>query len=172
MDKKTNMRNEDTSPLSAEALKALNQQAKESPRLRQHQNLHPTHKDPCQRLLNAIQTDSYIRPHRHLLDPKPETLIAVTGRFALLTFDDHGTLQLVEHFASEMHGGGKQCAVGVEIAPETWHCVIALCPDAILLEVKPGPFNPEAAKEWASWAPVEGSREAMEWLAAMKTKIQ
>jgi cupin fold WbuC family metalloprotein len=48
---------------SVEGLDLLVTQAKNSPRLRQHKNIHLDYADPCQRLFNSIEPDSYIRPH-------------------------------------------------------------------------------------------------------------
>ena len=159
---------QDKPALSPEGITELVIQAGSSPRLRQHRNLHHDHQDPCQRLLNAICQSSYIRPHRHSQDPKVETLFAVTGGFVLITFDDDGEVTLIQPFASEHHGGGSECPAGVEIAPGTWHTVLAMTDHAVLLELKPGPFNPDAAKEWAAWAPEEGSEQASVWLAAIR----
>lgn len=84
-------------------LGTLNEEAAQSPRSRQHRNIHQNHEDPCQRFLNAIGMDSYIRPHRHALDPKTETLVAVRGMFALVTFEDDGVVQEVIRFGTEKY---------------------------------------------------------------------
>ena len=62
----------------------LHDQAKASPRLRQHLNIHASHEAPFQRLFIAFGLDSYVRPHRHHLVPKDETLIAVQGLLGVL----------------------------------------------------------------------------------------
>lgn len=69
---------------------SLHGQAKASPRLRQHLNIHASHKAPFQRLFIAFGLDSYVRPHRHHLVPKDETLIAVQGLLGVMVFDDTG----------------------------------------------------------------------------------
>jgi cupin fold WbuC family metalloprotein len=56
----------------SEYLDELSGLAKVSPRLRQHRNIHTSYDDPCQRLFNAIEPESYIRPHRHAADPRDE----------------------------------------------------------------------------------------------------
>ncbi len=50
---------------SVELLGLLMTQAKNSLKLRQHSNIHLDYADPCQRLFNAIESDSYIRPDHH-----------------------------------------------------------------------------------------------------------
>lgn len=137
-----------------------------SPRKRMHQNLHESYSDPCQRLLNAISSDSYICPHRHALDPKLETLICLKGRLGVLLFDDSG--KVTEKLVIGQGGHGELPSAGVEVAPSTWHTVVSLEPWSILLEIKAGPFNPNAAKEPAGWAPAEGSSEAAAYLAELQ----
>lgn len=140
-----------------------------SSRKRLNFNIHTDHADSCQRLFNAIGMDSYIRPHRHSLDPKQECLIAVSGLFGLFIFDDYGQILSINKFGSDLYRKAeKNCAAGVEIPPNAWHTVIALSNSAILFEVKAGPFNPLAAKEFAAWAPEEGEPNSLEYFALLK----
>lgn len=147
------------------------QQARQSIRKRQHLNIHKNFDDPCQRFFNSIAKDSYIRPHRHSLDPKTEDLFAVRGVFALVIFDETGSVIEVERFGTEKYGGAKGMAVGVELAPTAWHTVVALTADAVMLELKAGPFIPTAAKELAPWAPEEGSAAASAYLQSLLYQI-
>jgi cupin fold WbuC family metalloprotein len=133
-----------------------------SPRRRQHDNLHADSAEPCQRLFNAIGEDSYIPPHRHLVDPKTETLVAVRGKCALLLFDDTGHVTAVQPFGIGLD------AVAVELRPEVWHTVIAMTPQAVLFETKAGPFDAARAKELAAWAPEEGGASASAYLRRLR----
>ena len=153
--------------LSAELLGELSSKAQASPRMRQHLNIHRDYEDPCQRFLNAIGVDSYIRPHRHALDPKAETIFAIRGLFALVVFDDEGDIVRIDKFGTEGLCGNA----GVELAASTWHTVVALTPYAVALELKAGPFMPDAAKEPAPWAPAEGSPDAVAYLRFLKDAI-
>ena len=83
---------------NSEYLNSLIEQAKFSPRQRQHRNIHLSYEEPCQRLFNAIEPTSYIRPHRHTVADKNELLIAVRGLMAFITFDDDGEVGAVQHF--------------------------------------------------------------------------
>ena len=134
-------------------------------RQRQHFNVHKSHKDACQRLFNAIEPGSYIRPHRHLSDPKDEMLIGIRGLMAVIIFDDNGTLTDVLRIGSDKYG--DDVAVGAEVCPFTWHTVIALAPGSVLFEVKPGPFDASRPKDLASWAPDEGSQDADGYLQSL-----
>jgi cupin fold WbuC family metalloprotein len=153
---------------SPEFLGTLIEEAGLSPRSRQHRNIHRSYEDPCQRFLNAIGMDSYIRPHRHSLDPKAETLVAVRGTFALVIFDDGGAVQEMVRFGTEKYGEAEGLSVGVDLPPGTWHTIMALVPGAVLLELKAGPFDSSAAKEPAPWAPEEGSVDALPYLQGLR----
>jgi cupin fold WbuC family metalloprotein len=130
-------------------------QAKNNSRGRQHCNIHQSYEEPCQRLFNAIEPGSYIRPHRHTTDPRDELLIAIRGKMAVFTFDDSGkVIKMVPLIAA----AGNFCTtVGVEVSSDVWHTVIALDSGSVLLEVKAGPFDPSQPKDLAPWAPEEGT---------------
>lgn len=153
----------------AEYLDELSEQARTSPRKRQHRNLHSSYADPCQRLFNAIEPGSYIRPHRHASDPRHELLIAVRGSMVLVVFDDRGRITTVTRLGSGARG--NNVAAGVEVPSDAWHTVLALEPGCVLLEVKAGPFDPERPKDLALWAPEEGTSAAEEYLRALAEQV-
>jgi len=160
-----------TKIFSREYLDLLANEARKSPRLRRHKNIHQDYSDPCQRLFNSICEDSYIRPHRHSVDPKAETLIAIQGKFILVTFDEFGIIESKIKFGTEKYSQNENLAVGVEVSPKVWHTIIALDSHSILLEVKSGPFIENAAKELATWAPEEGTVEGENYLSQLKNAI-
>lgn len=144
----------------------LTSQAKANPRLRQHLNIHHSYRDVCQRLFNAIEPGSYIRPHRHLDDDLGgELLVAIRGVMALVIFDDHGVEISITHFGTDRHGSNM--TAGVEVPAGIWHTVIALEPSCILLEVKAGPFDPNQPKDLATWAPEENSAAGFYYLSKL-----
>lgn len=144
----------------------------QSERLRAHANIHSSYSDPCQKLFNAINTDSYIRPHRHSLDPRDECLIAVKGLFGLIEFNDQGGMESITLFGSEKYVEQFSIAAGVELPAGVWHTVIALVDKSILFEVKSGPFDPSVAKELAPWAPEEGVQEATIYLKNLQMLVK
>lgn len=154
---------------SADYLNELTVQAQCTPRKRQHRNIHESYADPCQRLFNAIEPESYIRPHRHATDPRDELLIAVRGSMALVTFDEQGTVTAVVLFGADRNSEG--CAVGAEVPANTWHTVIALESGCVLLEVKAGPFDPSQPKNLAPWAPDECGPNAKQYLEKLISRI-
>ena len=150
---------------SSRYLNTLIAEAGESDRKRQHQNIHRSFDEKCQRLMNAIGLESYIAPHRHRLDPKRECLIAVRGLFAAVIFSDNGIVEKIEFFGTEKF---KNLTVGLELPTEAWHTVVALTQGSVLFEVKEGPFDAKKAKEFAPWAPSEGSADAQDYLDQLR----
>lgn len=155
----------DVNLVTAEFLDELFARARTSARRRQHHNLHASPDEPCQRLLNAVCPDSYIRPHQHTDSVTPECLLALRGTFALVEFHQDGEIAAVETF-----GEGAPAAV-VEIPPLQWHTVLALTEGAILFEAKSGPYRPEAAKRFAGWAPAEGDPSQVAYMARLRRAI-
>lgn len=156
------------SVFSATYLNELVSKAEASPRRRQHKNLHTDYADPCQRLFNAIEPDSYLRPHSHGLAQGSETMIAVRGLMALVVFDNQGNVVEMQKFGAGVHASEHDVAVGTETLPGTWHSILSLEPGSILLELKAGPFDPAAPKFPAPWAPAEGSDEGQCYLSWMR----
>lgn len=153
--------------VTAAALDRLVEQARTNPRRRQHRNLHAGADEPCQRLLNAVESDSYIRPHRHSDYRTNECILALRGSFALITFDDGGGIQAIHRF-----GRTEGDLVVVDLRPCCWHTVVALEPGSVLFETKSGPFDAGRAKDLAAWAPAEGTLEAAAYLASLHAAIE
>ena len=144
-------------------LDALSRAALANPRRRQHLNLHADYTDHCQRLFNAVEPDSYIRPHRHTDPPKPECFVAVRGRLQLLLFDDAGNV--TERI--DLAPAGP--VVATDLAAGVWHTILALEAGSIFFEAKPGPYVALSDKDFAPWAPAEGSVMSRHYLAALCT---
>ncbi len=146
--------------IDSELLDSLGREAADSPRRRANRNLHPRLDDPVQRLCNALEPGTYIRPHRHTEPDKWELFVMLRGAAALLTFDDYGrVLQRAELSAS----GPMQ---GAELAEQTWHTLVALQPGTVALEIKRGPYRALEDKDFAAWAPPEEAAAAapfLEW---------
>lgn len=156
---------------STELLDDLVLQAITSPRRRQHRNIHSDYADPCQRFFNAIEPDSYLRPHRHGPAQGVETMIAVRGVMALVVFDEEGKIKHIQRFGAGPQAANPNVATGTEIPPGYWHTVVSLESGSVLLEVKAGPFDPSAPKFPAPWSPEEGTPEANVYLDELITAI-
>jgi cupin fold WbuC family metalloprotein len=114
-----------------------------STRKRAHLLLHADHQDQVQRLLIGLEPPSYVRPHVH--SEQWEMIVLLRGRFDFLIFDPQA--ELVQRLAM------SAAAPVAQIPPGTWHGGVALAPQTMVLEVKPGPYRPN---EFAAWAPEEG----------------
>lgn len=135
-------------------LDAVSAGAASRPRRRLNHNFHPADDYPGHRLLNAIEPDSYLPPHRHLDPNKDESIIVLRGALGVVEFDDSGAIVA----RSVMTPGGACC--GVDIPHGTWHTVIALEPGTVMFEAKSGPYRPLIDEEKAPWAPAEGDATA------------
>ena len=136
-----------------------------SPRRRKNRNFHATDDHPAHRLLNAMQPDSYIAPHRHLEPNKDETFVVLRGLLGLILFDDTGNV------VRTVTVGAGGAALGVDIPHGTWHAAVALELDTVFLEAKAGPYLPLTAAERAPWAPPENALEATAYLAALQGRF-
>lgn len=146
--------------LTADTLAALRAEAVASPRRRKNFNLHASLDDPIQRLCNAFEPGTYVRPHRHGADVW-ELFLVLGGHAAVLIFDDEG--RVTER--TEIQAGGETPVI--ELPPGVWHSLVALAPNTVLFEVKPGPYRPTGDNNFAAWAPTEGAPEAVafvEWM--------
>lgn len=138
---------------------------------RAHHNFHDSYEAQCQILINVISSDSYIRPHRHLMAKKKEYLFALEGSFALLEFNNKRDIINVRYFSTEKHSSRNSTAYGVCVEPSAWHTVISLLPTSTILEVKEGPFDPLSAKEFLLCTPEEKSADAQIYLDYLKSEL-
>jgi len=128
--------------------------ARARPRRRANRNFHAADDAPAHRLLNAIEPESWLPPHRHLDPGKDETIVVLAGALGVVIFDDAGAVVAARRLTAN-----GDC-VGVDIAHGTWHTVLALAPGTVIFEAKAGPYRPLAAAEQAPWAPPEGAAPA------------
>jgi cupin fold WbuC family metalloprotein len=147
-------------PVSETMLAEGKTASKESPRKRIILPFHKNGDASLQRMLNAIQPGSYIRPHRHAPD-RAESIIVISGAILFITFNEGGEVES----ALRLKAGSPQ--FGVDMEGGIWHCFMATEPDTVLFEVKPGPYNAGTDKEFAPWAPEECSPEAKTYLEGL-----
>lgn len=144
----------------------LSAQAQASPRKRKNHNFHSGNEACCHRLLNALEMDSYIQPHRHLHPDKGETLIVVRGKLGALCFDAQGRITHKAVIAA----GGEQ--IGIDTPAGVFHSFVALEPGSVIFEAKAGPYEPITEAERAIWAPSEQSAEGQAYLAWMRSQFE
>ena len=129
--------------------------AQESPRLRMNHNFHDTLDDPINRLINAMEPGTYLRPHRHKNPDKIEIFLVLRGKTALFLFDDEGTIteSCVLDPKTGIYGG--------EIPADVWHTLLVLEPGTTVYEVKQGPYAPLSPENFAPWSPAPEDTEAV-----------
>lgn len=151
-----------TTLIAAALLDEVSQQARDSRRRRKNFNFHLHETDPCNRLLNAVEPDSYVRPHRHLDATKDETIVVLRGSFGVVFFDQRGAVMR----SLVICAGGD--SVGVNIAHGQFHTLVALTAGSVLFEAKAGPYAPMVAEELAPWAPAEGDPASPAYLEKLR----
>jgi len=139
--------------------------ARAAPRRRKNLNFHEDGGAPAQRLLNAIEPDSYVRPHRHLDPAKDETFVALAGQVGVILFDVAGNP--VEWHVLEP--GGPAC--GITIPAGVFHTVVALTSGAVVFEAKAGPYRGNDDNEFAAFAPDEGEPACAAVLAGWRAQL-
>lgn len=150
--------------INRQLLDEITAAAKVNPRLRKNWNIHPGDNFPAHRLLNAMEPQSYIRPHRHLDLLKDETFMIVRGRLGILIFEDNGEVK--EKLLLEADGEN----IGVDIPAGLFHTAVSLAAGTIFFEAKAGPYVPLTEAEKAGWAP-EDETAAGEYLLSLKNKF-
>ncbi len=136
----------------------LTSEAQKAERKRKNHNFHFGGEDHLQRMLNAFEPGTYVRPHKHGDPPKREVFLLIRGRLLLVFFDDDGKI-----CHRVILDSGGECR-GVEIDPGEWHTAVSLKAGTIIYELKDGPYDPLTDKQFAPWAPEEGSPEAKVFL--------
>lgn len=119
--------------------------------------------DVVQRMVNVVQPDSYLPPHRHVTPEKFEVFMPMCGAIAVFIFEDSGDIAQCNVLRPE----GPQ--IIADVLPPAWHTYIALEPDTAVFEAKQGPYDPAADKDFAPWAPKEETAEAPAYLKKLRS---
>ncbi len=149
--------------LNSDTLRAGNQAAAASPRLRMIMPLHRSQEALVQRMLNFLQPGTYIQPHLHALPSASETIHVLSGAIGFLIFDAVGNVK-------ESYRLGADGLGFIDIEPNVWHGFVVLEPDTAIIEIKRGPFDGTGDKAFASWCPKEnepGTAEALKQWAGL-----
>ncbi|MDR0385962.1 MAG: WbuC family cupin fold metalloprotein [Prevotellaceae bacterium] len=121
--------------------------AKTAPRKRMNCNFHEHLEDPLHRLINAMEPETYLRPHRHLNPDRDEFFLILRGKVVIFIFDDDGNI--VRQTLLDPQAG----VYGGEIKAGVWHGLLVLESGSVIYEVKQGPYVPLSAGNFAPWSP-------------------
>jgi len=146
-------------------LEEVSSQAKTSARKRMNFNFHDRPEALMQRMLNAMEPETYIQPHKHESPDKSEAFFCLRGKILVVEFEEDG--QISDHFLLDASNGNFGC----EIKPRRYHCIISLETGSVAYEVKDGPYNPAVDKHFAPWAPAEGSPDAIHYLKKLLASL-
>jgi cupin fold WbuC family metalloprotein len=139
-----------------------------NPRKREIHRFHADDAATLQRMINAVQPGTYVRPHRHLTPPKDESFVLLTGCMGFISFRDDGSF------------GREDCAVldrergvmAVDALAGHWHAILALAVDTAVFEIKPGPYSPLSDKDFAPFAPADDDPAALDYLMATEDRFR
>jgi cupin fold WbuC family metalloprotein len=151
-------------PITQALINQKAQDARASNRQRDIHVLHTGDEDTLQRMLNALQPGTYVTPHRHVAVLKAEAVVVLQGSLGFVRFNDDGTYDAQDF----VYINPRQGTFGVDYRAGVWHTFIALEPDTVVFEVKPGPYDAVTDKEFALWAPAEGDQAAADYLRRLE----
>lgn len=140
--------------------------SRESERKRVILPFHKSHAETLHRMFNALQPGTYVRPHRHRSPPKSEAFLVLQGALDFVVFDEQGALAQVQRLAAGTD------TFGIDLAPGLFHAFLVRMPDTLIYEVKPGPYSVLDDKDFASWAPAEGTPEVPVYLQALERELE
>lgn len=132
--------------IDKEILDKLRLDSSLSERKRSHYLLHNSHQDKVQRLLIHFIKGSYVEPHFHELAHQWEMFIVLSGEIKVCLYNEQGLV-----VNTILAGPGHSSSV-LELSPGDIHSVECLSDEAIILEVKEGPFDNNFAKSFPDWS--------------------
>lgn len=150
--------------ITEELLNSVSIQAKDNIRLRMNYNFHDSMDAPIHRMLNALEPDTYLPPHRHKNPDKEEIYLILRGSLLAILFDETGNV------TDKITLNPLKGMYGLEIPPCVWHCIVVLEPNTVIYEIKQGPYAPLSPENIASWAPDCSDKEGV--AAFMKQMIE
>ncbi|MPQ46467.1 cupin fold metalloprotein, WbuC family [Marinifilum sp. N1E240] len=137
--------------INSDLLDQVSKKAIENSRKRMNYNFHANGEEVLQRMLNAIEPDTYLPPHRH--PEKVEIFLLLRGKVKTLFFNDIGEITEVREL-NPING-----EYGVEIPAGIWHTILVEESGSVIYELKEGPYVPGVGVEFASWAPEPKNEE-------------
>ncbi len=147
--------------INQKLLSETTEKAKQTDRKRINYNFHTDYSDPMNRMLNALEPGTYCRPHKHEDPDKREVFLVLKGTMAVIFFHPNGEISEIVKLCP------AEGSYGVEVPPGVWHTLVSLESGSVAYEVKDGPYIQMNDKNFALWAPEEGSKEAPSYLQTL-----
>ncbi len=131
--------------INNQLLNNVTEKAIGNPRKRMNYNFHKDGEDLLQRMLNALEPETYLPPHRHT--SQVEIFLLLRGKITVVFFDDIGNVIEIKKLDPLVGNHGVEIPTGV------WHTIIAEESGSVIYEIKQGPYVPNTGIEFAAWAP-------------------
>ncbi|MGJ8677094.1 MAG: WbuC family cupin fold metalloprotein [Akkermansiaceae bacterium] len=129
--------------------------SRQSSRRRMIMPIQRTQSAAVQRLLNAFQMGTYIRPHKHPQLDASETIVLLQGELGVIIYDTSGVVKSTHRL--------KKGSI-IDLEPHIWHSMVCLAPNTVIAEFKNGPYDAKLDKEFAPWSPEEGTADVARFL--------
>lgn len=133
-----------------------------SPRRRHPKILHKPGAEFNQ-VFNFNMHDTYMQPHLHPGEEKIEEIYVVSGKIAVLYFDNAGAITKITH----LQKGGTEV---IKVPAFTWHTYVMLTDRTVSYETMMGKYDPKTWKHFADWAPLENSEASYDYLNFLKAE--
>ena len=141
-------------------IRLLTEKAIISPRRRHAKILHQP-ADEFNRVINAICSTSYMRPHMHPGPEKNEEITVLRGTLSLLFFGKKGDVVSSKTLSEVWERF-------IRVPAFAWHTYVIASPICITYETMEGRYDPQTWKQMAPWAPEENTEESDKYLAFLK----
>lgn len=122
-----------------ELLSRLTEQARVNPRRRMHFDLRDSAEDGSMRMLNAIEPESVVPVHRHMMTS--EDIICIKGEMDVALYNDDGTL--IEKV--KLIPGSSCQAIHIPIG--MYHASESRQSGSVILEFKNTRYDPDTCEE-------------------------
>ncbi|RKE04613.1 WbuC family cupin fold metalloprotein [Marinifilum flexuosum] len=150
--------------INDQLLNVVTENAIKNPRKRMNHNFHKNGEELLQRMLNALEPETYLPPHRHA--EKVEVFLLLRGKVQVLFFDDSGEIVEVKQL-NPISG-----EYGVEIPAGIWHTIFVEESGSVIYEIKEGPYVPGVGVDFAPWAPkADNESEALNYMKELNSKL-
>jgi cupin fold WbuC family metalloprotein len=141
--------------VGASEIDTLKAAVKTSSRKRARINAHPDSEDALHEMIIAMDSTSYIRPHKH--PGKSEAFHIVEGEVDIVVFNDDGEIDQIIPLGAP--GSGR--AFYFRMSKPLFHTLVIRSDVLIVHEITNGPFRPEATV-FADFAPRDSEIEKAE----------
>jgi cupin fold WbuC family metalloprotein len=121
--------------------------ARSAPNKRARLILHGDRQDSLHEMVIALPMDSCDHPHTNYKSGK--SFLALSGQFAVVYFSDDGVIAKPIVLSANADRAGDRM---VRFRRPTWHTIVPLAGDTVLLETVIGPFE---GNRFAPWFPGE-----------------